>query len=136
MSVSPVRHLRPTRSQMGWLLVAASILLVTRPFVPEVRAQDQAPNRTELNLVASNFRYVPDQLEARQDDLVRITIRSEDNTYSFAIDEYRIIRLVPAVGSTTFEFQTTRPGTFRFYSNFTDDSRHAEMQGQLIVRPQ
>ena len=121
---------------MGCLVVAAGILLVTRPLVPEVLAQDQAPNRPELNLVASNYRFTPDQLEVRQDDLVRITIRSEDHTYSFAIDEYRIIRRVTAGGSTTFEFQAARPGTFRFYSNLTDDSRHAEMQGQLVVRPQ
>jgi heme/copper-type cytochrome/quinol oxidase subunit 2 len=121
---------------MGWLVVAAGILLVTRPLVPEAQAQEQAPNRPELNLVASNFRYTPDRLEVRQDDLVRITIRSEDHTYSFAIDEYRIIRRVTAGGSTTFAFQAARPGTFRFYSNLTDDSRHAEMQGQLVVRPQ
>ena len=136
VSASPVARLTLTRSQMGWLLAAAGILLLTRPFVPGVHAQDQAPGRPELNLVASNFQYVPDQLEVLQDDLVTITIRSEDNTYSFAIDEYRIIRRVPAGGSTTFEFLAARPGTFRFYSNLTDDDRHAEMQGELVVRAQ
>lgn len=135
VSAPPARRLTLTPSQVGWLLVAACLLLVTRAFVPGLLAQDQAPSRPELNLVASNFVYTPDQLEVRQDDLVRITIRSEDNTYSFAIDEYRIIRRVPAGGSTTFEFQAARSGTFRFYSNLTDDGRHAEMQGQLVVRP-
>ena len=124
-----------TRQQAGLLLAAAGVLLLARPLAPQVLAQDQAPSRPELNLVASNFRYVPDRLEVSQDDLVRITIRSEDNTYSFAVDEYRIIRRVPAGGSTTFEFHADRPGTFRFYSNLTSDSRHAEMQGQLVVRP-
>ncbi len=28
-----------------------------------------------------------------------------------------------------------RPGTFSFYSNLTSDRAHAEMQGQLVVRP-
>jgi heme/copper-type cytochrome/quinol oxidase subunit 2 len=70
-----------------------------------------------------------------QDDLVRVTIRSEDLAYSFAIDEYRIVRRVPARGSTTFDFRADRAGTFRFYSNLTNDSAHGRMQGELVVRP-
>ncbi len=98
-------------------------------------AQEQTPNRPEFTLVASDFRYSPDRLEVSQDDLVKVTVRSEDIAYSFAIDEYRIVRLVPAGGMTTFEFRADRPGTFRFYSNLTSDSGHAEMQGELVVRP-
>ena len=136
VSASPARLMALTRRQAGWLVLGAGLLLLTRPFTPRVLAQDQAPNRPALTLIASNFQYVPDRLEVSQDDLVRITIRSEDNTYSFTIDEYRIIRRVPAGGSTTFEFHADRPGTFRFFSNLTNDDRHAEMEGQLIVRPQ
>ena len=66
---------------------------------------------------------------------MRLTIRSDDLAYSFAVDEYRIVRRVPAGGSTAFEFQADRPGTFRFYSNLTSDRAHAEMQGTLVVKP-
>jgi heme/copper-type cytochrome/quinol oxidase subunit 2 len=85
--------------------------------------------------VARDFRWTPDRIALGQDDLVRLTIRSEDIAYSFAIDEYRIVRRVPAGGATTFEFRADRPGTFRFYSNLTSDGAHAEMQGQLVVTP-
>jgi nitrous-oxide reductase len=85
--------------------------------------------------VARDFRWTPDRIELSQDDLVRLTIRSEDIAYSFAIDEYRIVRRVPAGGTTSFEFRADRPGTFRFYSNLTSDRAHSEMQGQLIVQP-
>ena len=85
--------------------------------------------------MARDFRWTPDRIEVSQDDLVRLTIRSEDIAYSFAIDEYRIVRRVPAGGTTSFEFRADRPGTFRFYSNLTSDRAHADMQGQLIVRP-
>lgn len=122
-----------TRRQAGLLVFGVGAVLLTRPFAPGMLAQ--APSRPELTLVASNFQYVPDRLDVNQDDLVRITIRSEDNTYSFAVDEYRIIRRVPAGSSTTFEFHADRAGTFRFYSNLTSDDRHAGMEGQLIVRP-
>jgi heme/copper-type cytochrome/quinol oxidase subunit 2 len=124
-----------TRRHAGVLLLSAGALLMARPLVRRLFAQDQAPNRPEFTLVARNFRYSPDRLEVSQDDLVKLTIRSEDAAYSFAIDEYRIVRRVPAGGTTTFEFRADRPGTFRFYSNLTSDGAHADMQGQLVVKP-
>ena len=125
-----------TRRRAGVLLLGAGALLVARPLARRLLAQDQAPpNRPEFTLVARNYRYTPDRLEVTQDDLVRLTIRSEDLTYSFAIDEYRIVRRIPAGETTTFEFRADRAGTFRFYSNLTGEGGHAEMQGQLVVRP-
>jgi heme/copper-type cytochrome/quinol oxidase subunit 2 len=100
-----------------------------------VPAQEQAPNRPEFTITARDFSFSPDHLEVTQDDLVKVTIRSEDLAYSFAIDEYRIVRRVPARGSTTFDFRADRAGTFRFYSNLTNDSAHGRMQGELVVRP-
>ena len=122
-----------TRRHAGLLLLgAAGAAVAARPLVSE--GQEQAPNRPAFSIVARDFRYSPDRLDVSQDDLVKVTIRSEDIAYSFAIDEYRIVRRVPAGGMTTFEFLADRPGTFRFYSNLTSDSGHAEMQGRLIVR--
>jgi heme/copper-type cytochrome/quinol oxidase subunit 2 len=122
------------RRHLALLLMGAGTSLLLPPLIRRVFAQDQAPNRPEFSLVARNYRYNPDRLEVTQDDLVRLTIRSEDFTYSFAIDEYRIVRRVPAGETTTFEFRADRAGTFRFYSNLTGEGRHADMQGQLVVR--
>jgi heme/copper-type cytochrome/quinol oxidase subunit 2 len=124
-----------TRRRAGVLLLGAGALLMARPLAKRLLAQDQAPpNRPEFTLVARGYRYTPDRLDVTQDDLVKLTIRSEDFTYSFAIDEYRIVRRVPAGGTTTFEFHADRAGTFRFYSNLTGEGGHADMQGQLVVR--
>ena len=117
------------------LLAAAGAMFAACPLVRRVTAQEQAPARPEFTLVARDYRFSPDRIEVAQDDLVRLTIRSEDITYSFAIDEYRIVRRVPAGGTTTFEFRADRPGTFRFYSNLTSDAAHAAMEGRLVVRP-
>jgi cytochrome c oxidase subunit 2 len=127
--------MKRTRRQAGVLIAAAGALLTLRPLPSRLTAQEQAPGRPQFTLVAREYRYTPDRIEVAQDDLVRLTIRSEDITYSFAIDEYRIVRRVPAGGETTFEFRADRPGTFRFYSNLTSDTAHAAMQGQLVVRP-
>lgn len=97
-------------------------------------AQEQAPNRREITLTASNYRFSPSRIEVGQDDLVKLTVQSQDVAYSLTIDEYRVSRRVPAGGSTTLEFRADRPGTFAFYSNLTNDSRHAQMKGELIVR--
>jgi heme/copper-type cytochrome/quinol oxidase subunit 2 len=121
-----------TRRRAGLLVLVGGALVATHPLLA---GQERAPNRPAVTLTARNFRYVPDRIEVSQDDLVRVTINSEDHAYSFAIDEYRIARRVPPGGTTTFEFLADRPGTFRFYSNLTSDSAHAEMQGQLVVRP-
>ena len=137
-----------SRRHLALLLTGAGTSLLLPPLIrrvfahpstssgwPEpVEGQDQAPNRPEFSLVARNYRYNPDRLEVTQDDLVRLTIQSEDFTYSFAIDEYRIVRRVPAGEATTFEFRADRAGTFRFYSNLTGEGGHADMQGQLVVR--
>jgi nitrous oxide reductase len=125
------------RRHLALLLVGAGTSLLLSPLIRRVSGepQDQAPpNRPEFTLLARAYRYAPDRLEVSQDDLVKVTIRSEDFTYSFAIDEYRIVRRVPAGETTTFEFRADRAGTFRFYSNLTGEGSHADMQGQLIVR--
>jgi heme/copper-type cytochrome/quinol oxidase subunit 2 len=123
-----------SRRHLALLLTGAGTSLLLPPLIRRVFAQDQAPNRPEFSLVARNYRYNPDRLEVTQDDLVRLTIQSEDFTYSFTIDEYRIVRRIPAGETTAFEFHADRAGTFRFYSNLTGEGGHADMQGQLVVR--
>lgn len=95
--------------------------------------QDQAPNRREFTITARDYRFSPNRIEVTQDDLVKVTVRSEDVAYSFTIDAYRVSRRVPAGGSTTLELRVDRAGTFPFYSNLTNDNRHAQARGELVV---
>ena len=41
-------------------------------------AQEPAQNRREFTIVAKDHVFTPDKLEVSQDDLVKITLRSED----------------------------------------------------------
>jgi heme/copper-type cytochrome/quinol oxidase subunit 2 len=99
-----------------------------------VKAQEQVPTRREFTVTARDYRFSPERLEVTQDDLVRLTVRSEDVAYSLTIDEYRVSKRVPAGGATTFEFRADRAGSFPFYSNMTSDARHQKMRGELVVR--
>lgn len=122
------------RRTLGCLAVGGACLLVAAQIRP-AGAQDQAPNRREITLTAADYRFSPSRIEVAQDDLVKLTITSQDVAYSVTIDEYRVSRRVPAGGTTTLEFRADRAGMFAFYSNLTSDSRHAQMKGELIVRP-
>jgi cytochrome c oxidase subunit 2 len=124
------------RRTLALLLVGTGIFLAASPLVRRVLAasQDQAPTRREFTLTARNYSFSPSRVEATQDDLIKLTVQSEDVAYGFAIDDYRLSKRVPAGGSTILEFRADRPGTFSFYSNLSNDSRHSQMRGQLVVR--
>jgi heme/copper-type cytochrome/quinol oxidase subunit 2 len=103
-------------------------------FVVAFSAQEPAQNRREFTIVAKDHTFTPNRLDVSQDDLVKITLRSEDVPVSFAIDAYRIIKRVAGNTSITFEFRAAQSGTFPFYCNLTTDSGCKEMKGTLNVR--
>lgn len=97
-------------------------------------AQEQAPNRREFTIVAKDHVFTPNKLEVTQDDLVKITLKSEDRPTSFAIDAYRIVKRAAGGLSTTFEFRADQAGTFTFYCNLTTDEGCKDMKGTLVVK--
>jgi len=97
-------------------------------------AQEPAQNRREFTIVAKDHVFTPDKLDVSQDDLVKITLRSEDVPVSFAIDAYRIVKRVPGKTSVTFEFRADQAGAFPFYCNLTTDAACKDMRGTLSVR--
>jgi heme/copper-type cytochrome/quinol oxidase subunit 2 len=97
-------------------------------------AQEPAQNRRDFTIVAKDHVFTPDKMDVSQDDLVKVTLRSDDVPVSFAIDAYRIIKRVPGHSSITFEFRADQPGTFAFYCNLTTDPGCKDMKGTLSVR--
>ncbi len=64
-------------------------------------AQDQAPERREVTITARDYRFSPARVEVGRDDLVRLTVKSEDVAYGFTIDEYRVSKRVPAAAASS-----------------------------------
>jgi len=116
-------------SGLGAGFALAALAGLARP-----AAQEQAPERRDLTITAKDFRFSPSRVEVGRDDLVRLTVKSEDVAYGFTIDEYRVSKRVPAGGSVVLELRADREGTFPFYSNMTSDARHGQMRGELVVR--
>jgi cytochrome c oxidase subunit II len=96
-------------------------------------AQDQAPNRRDIAVVARDYQFIPARIDVSQDDLVRITLTSADRPYSFAVDAYRILKRAGAGQTIVFEFRADQAGTFTFYCNLTSDPRCRDMRGALVV---
>jgi heme/copper-type cytochrome/quinol oxidase subunit 2 len=97
-------------------------------------AQEPAQNRREFTIIAKDHTFTPNKLDVTQDDLVKITLTSEDRPASFAIDAYRIVKRVAGRTSVTFEFRADQAGTFPFYCNLTKDTGCKDMKGSLHVR--
>ena len=139
--------MRITRRTIGFALLGAGVCVLAGPAISRVfglpaeglgmratvAGQEQAPNRREFTITARSYDFSPRRIEVMQDDLVKITLRSEDEPHSFVIDGYRIMRRVPAGGSTTFEFRADKTGTFPFYCGMTNSDAHGRMKGELVV---
>ena len=68
-------------------------------------------NADDLTITAKDFRFSPNRIEVSRDDLLRLTVKSEDVAYGFTIDDYRVSKRVPAGGSVVLEL---RAGSRRY----------------------
>ena len=119
----------------GMRAAVARPLLFACLMVATVVAQDRAPNRRDVTLVARDHQFIPDRIDVRQDDLVRVTFTSEERSASFAVDAYRILKRAGADQTIVFEFRADQAGTFTFYCSLTTDPQCPEMKGTLVVAP-
>jgi heme/copper-type cytochrome/quinol oxidase subunit 2 len=108
--------------------------LLTAATAATMLAQDQPPSKREFTIVGEDFRFSPDRIEVAKDDLVKVTLQSTDHAYTFAIDEYRIVKRAGGGQTISFEFRADQPGTFAFYCNMSADPRCKDMRGTLVVK--
>lgn len=93
-----------------------------------------AEGRRVFTMTARRYQFDPEVLDVRRNDVVRLTITSEDIAHSFTVDAYRIQKRIPPGGTTTFEFRADEAGRFAYYCSMRAESGCAEMRGELIVR--
>lgn len=95
----------------------------------------QEPGREQkFSVSAHKYDFSPALLEVQQDDLVRITLTSDDIPHSFTIDKYRIAKRVEPGRTVVFEFRADQPGRFPIYCNLRQDEKCKEMHAELVVR--
>jgi heme/copper-type cytochrome/quinol oxidase subunit 2 len=133
---SPLSATLPTLSALS---VAAAAALAAFGALPgasarSAAAQDQGAMLRPEAVTASRYKFDPPRIEVRQDDLVRIELKTSDIAHSFTIDAYRIAKRVSPGRPVTFEFRADKVGTFPFYCNLQIDDGCRQMRGELVVR--
>ena len=98
-----------------------------------------AQTKRDFTVSAKKFRFTVSgtdvqEIRVSQDDLVRITLSSEDIPHSFTLPDYRIQKRVEPGREVMFEFRAEKAGRFEFFCSMTNDScRERGMVGALIV---
>jgi cytochrome c oxidase subunit II len=99
---------------------------------PAIQEAHKPP--VEVTVVAKKYSFDPARIEVDQDDIVKVTLKTEDIPHSFTIDDpYRIAKRAAPAQPVTFEFRADRAGTFTYYCSITTDGRCKDMHGQLVV---
>jgi heme/copper-type cytochrome/quinol oxidase subunit 2 len=127
---------RPSRIPSASLLIGSLLLTCA---VLTVGALAQTKREVSVTALKHQFRIAGHdkaEIHVTQDDLVRITLTSEDIPHSFTLPDYRIQKRVEPGKDVTFEFRAEKVGRFEFYCSMTADScRERGMVGTLIVAP-
>ena len=117
-----------------FVLPAVCLALGLVSLRPDDAARAQESTRA-FTVSARKYAFAPPRLEVRQDDLVKITLTTDDIPHSFTIDGYRIAKRVNPGQTVVFEFRADEAGRFPVYCNLTIDEGCKAMRGELIVRP-
>jgi heme/copper-type cytochrome/quinol oxidase subunit 2 len=110
------------------------LLFVAVAAAASVGAQDQGPTARTFAVAAHRYTFNPPKIEVNQDDLVRITLSTDDIAHSLTIDAYRIAKRASPGQPTTFEFRADQPGTFAYYCNLQVEDGCRRMRGELVVK--
>lgn len=125
---------RPSQTS-GASLFIGSVLLACAVLTVGILAQTK--REVGVTALKHQFRIAGHdraEIHVAQDDLVRITLTSEDIPHSFTLPDYRIQKRVEPGREVTFEFRAEKVGRFEFYCSMTADScRERGMVGTLIV---
>jgi len=87
----------------------------------------------EFNIVSKKYAFVPAEIKVKQNDIVKITLTSEDVAHGLAIKEYGINVSVKKGEIKKIEFLADKKGTFLFRCSVFCGMGHFKMQGKLIV---
>lgn len=117
--------------------IVSSLLLACA--VTAVGVLAQTKREVAVTAVRHQFRVAGGdraEIVVALDDLVRITLTSDDIPHSFTLPDYRIQKRVEPGREVTFEFRAEKAGRFEFYCSLTNDNcRERGMVGTLIVSP-
>lgn len=91
-----------------------------------------------IHVEVERFEFIPQRIQVRQGERVRLVFTSRDTRHGVAIAEYGIYEdeIPPrGKGEVAVEFTPDRPGTFTYRCAHLCGAGHAMMRGLLVVEP-
>ncbi len=111
----------------------AALLVLALVAPAPLGAQDTAPATRTFTVTVRDGRFEPERLDVTKNDLVKITLTSDDAPVSFVIDAYRLMKRAGAGETVTFAFRADQAGRFAYYCSLSNDEQCATMKGTLVV---
>ncbi len=91
-----------------------------------------------IHVEVERFKFIPERIQVRQGERVRLVFTSRDTRHGVVIAEYGIYEdeIPPRrKGEVAVEFTPDRPGTFIYRCAHLCGAGHAMMRGLLVVEP-
>jgi|SRR3989344_20135 len=108
--------------------------VVTEPsVVPTGAAMEESGAVKEFTVEGSPFKFVPNVINVKKGDTVRVTFKNVTGTHDFVIDEFDVRTNQIGEGEEEeVEFIADKAGTFEYYCS-VGNHRAMGMVGKLIV---
>jgi YHS domain-containing protein len=87
----------------------------------------------EFKIISRKYAFAPAVIKVKKDDIVKITLTSEDVAHSLAIKEYGINVSIKKGETKKIEFLADKKGVFVFRCSVFCGMGHSKMTGKLIV---
>lgn len=96
--------------------------------------EDTESKTVEIDIIARQWEFVPDEITVNEGDTVVLHITSEDVTHGFSLPQFSGASGAINPGEeTTIEFVADKAGTYDFHCSIFCGSGHGGMKGTLIV---
>jgi len=112
--------------------------IVTSTPVVQTQENTQDTSQTageikEISVTAKTWEFIPDTLNFKKGDRVKLTVTSMDVEHGFAIAEYGINEKLPPNQPKVIEFTADQVGEFTIRCSVYCGEGHKAMTGKLIV---
>lgn len=117
-------------------VTTTTITTTTTTTTPTAVPVASTGNVVEVTIEGSEFKFVPNKIEAKKGDTVRVMFKNSGTmSHDFVIDEFGVATNQLGEGEDEeVEFVPDKTGTFNFYCS-VGDHRAKGMQGTLLVTP-
>lgn len=118
-----------SKQSRGMILAILAVVILFMPFPSNV----VTPTQRIFKIQASQFQYMPADLNVNLGDQVTIELIAMDVVHGFSIDGYNIQTASDPGQTARLTFVASKQGTFRFRCTTTCGSLHPFMIGKLHV---